>query len=459
MLRIGLSEVDITPEPGLPMAGMPGCPPGEDVKWPLFARILLFDDGTARAALISLDLVCLATATVRQYRRDLAPILGLDPDNIMIACTHTHRGPCTTPQFSTFETELDYLDTVGERLLEAAAEAEASLQPGRLRVGHAQVPGWTWNRRPLYTGDQAGTHGPRYGEDYVGMEGPEDNEVIALSVLDQEGGIRGGLVNFACHPTVMVSVPAYSADFAGALTEEMRSRTGGMFAFLQGACGNLSNTSGREGVPRESGEEYARAMGQALADSALAALEEGEDLDDMRILVETKVLSIPQRRPTPEQLELARWYLEDAPPDLDQKDFTRRIYGHDYTFYANSPVIQEWFCREAIGMHGYQRRLLQREILEEVEVKAIALGESLAFVSFPAEYFAEFGLEIKARSPFRHTLVAELANGWCGYVPTEAAFAHGGYECRFTYSSRLVPEAGERMCRAGIGLLRMLSAL
>ena len=40
----------------------------------------------------------------------------------------------------------------------------------------------------------------------------------------------------------------------------------------------------------------------------------------------------------------------------------------------------------------------------------------------------EWGLSIKKRSPFPHTIVAELTNDWIGYEPTELAFQHEGYE-------------------------------
>lgn len=53
-------------------------------------------------------------------------------------------------------------------------------------------------------------------------------------------------------------------------------------------------------------------------------------------------------------------------------------------------------------------------------------------------------------------LVAELANGWHGYIPTEEAFGHGGYETCLAYASRLVPDAGDRMCEAALDALRAL---
>jgi hypothetical protein len=169
-----------------------------------------------------------------------------------------------------------------------------------------------------------------------------------------------------------------------------------------------------------------------------------------------KVLRIPQRRPTQEQLDLARWYLEKAPANIDQLEFTRRIYQHDFTFYNNDPIIQEWFAREIISLWEWQRRLGARELIEEVEIQAFRVGE-LALVGFPVEYFTEFGLKIKAASPFPHTFVVELANGWHGYVPTREAFGHGGYETRLAYTSRLDPDAGDLMYEAALDLLKQLS--
>ena len=49
-----------------------------------------------------------------------------------------------------------------------------------------------------------------------------------------------------------------------------------------------------------------------------------------------------------------------------------------------------------------------------------------AVVGVPAEYFTALGVDIKNRSPFEHTYVAELANDWDGYsghIPKSSALA------------------------------------
>ena len=49
------------------------------------------------------------------------------------------------------------------------------------------------------------------------------------------------------------------------------------------------------------------------------------------------------------------------------------------------------------------------------------------------EAFAQLGLDIKQRSPYAMTAVAELGADIIGYIPTLEAFRQGGYE---TFRSR-----------------------
>ncbi len=46
----------------------------------------------------------------------------------------------------------------------------------------------------------------------------------------------------------------------------------------------------------------------------------------------------------------------------------------------------------------------------------------------PAEFFTILGKNIKRRSPFWYTYVAELVNDWIGYVPDKEGFKLGGYQ-------------------------------
>ncbi len=84
----------------------------------------------------------------------------------------------------------------------------------------------------------------------------------------------------------------------------------------------------------------------------------------------------------------------------------------------------------------------------------IRVGD-VAIATNPGELFVEFGLEIKEKSPFKHTFVVELANGYAGYIPTQQAFQEGGYEPLHTvHSSHLRVDAGDIMVEETLNLLK-----
>jgi hypothetical protein len=76
-------------------------------------------------------------------------------------------------------------------------------------------------------------------------------------------------------------------------------------------------------------------------------------------------------------------------------------------------------------------------------------------VSLPGEIFVELGLAIKQDSPFPHTIIAELANGSIGYIPSRRAYAQGNYE---VVSARCAEGSGERLVDAALRLLKGLHA-
>ena len=78
------------------------------------------------------------------------------------------------------------------------------------------------------------------------------------------------------------------------------------------------------------------------------------------------------------------------------------------------------------------------------------MKRSLAWVALPGEIFVELGLDLKTDSPFDQTMVAELANGSIGYIPSARAYRHGNYE---VVSARCAKGSGERLVTAALELL------
>jgi hypothetical protein len=220
---------------------------------------------------------------------------------------------------------------------------------------------------------------------------------------------------------------AYSADYPYYLERELRKSLGASFdsLFGTGTCGDINHydVSTRD---RRSTEE----LGTALARTVLAAVPDLRPVSPA-LAVRSTVLQAP---------------LQDAGLESVQgtpRDLTR-ITTPDRQFLE--------------GMQAGRVRTLER-LREQgptypVEVQAFRLGNDLAVVTLPGEIFVELGMAIKRSSPFRTTLVIELANDSIRYVPTERAFGEGSYE---TVNSLLKPGGGEMMVEAATRLLKELA--
>jgi hypothetical protein len=66
------------------------------------------------------------------------------------------------------------------------------------------------------------------------------------------------------------------------------------------------------------------------------------------------------------------------------------------------------------------------------EIQSLRLGEAV-LVAMAGEVFMAYSDNLRARSPFSHTLALGYSNGCIGYVPTRSAYAEGGYEVATAY--------------------------
>jgi hypothetical protein len=103
---------------------------------------------------------------------------------------------------------------------------------------------------------------------------------------------------------------------------------------------------------------------------------------------------------------------------------------------AKQPVLQgleEVYARETVLLNEYPPFV-------ETLVQAARIGE-LGIAASPCETFVETGLAIKAESPLKPTFTIELANDYCGYLPTAEHHQLGGYETWRARSSFLEVDA------------------
>ncbi len=91
----------------------------------------------------------------------------------------------------------------------------------------------------------------------------------------------------------------------------------------------------------------------------------------------------------------------------------------------------------------------------ETWLQVMRIGD-VAIVGVPAEYFTVLGLDIKQRSPFERTYVAELSNDWIGYLPDREAHALGGYQTWMGLHSDAEVGTGERVADEIVEMLKAL---
>jgi hypothetical protein len=102
--------------------------------------------------------------------------------------------------------------------------------------------------------------------------------------------------------------------------------------------------------------------------------------------------------------------------------------------------------RQLSPLRGQQR---------ETSLQAILIGD-VALVGVPAEYFTALGMDIKQRSPFQETYIAELANDWIGYLPDREAHQLGGYQTWMGLHSYAEVGTGERIADEIVSMLHEL---
>lgn len=182
----------------------------------------------------------------------------------------------------------------------------------------------------------------------------------------------------------------------------------------------------------QKGPGEATRIGTILAASVFKAARELKPASGDQLRVAREVVKLPLPAITPEQVQKATAIMQEVisgekkPAFLDQVDAFKVV---DVEGRKGAP----W----------------------EVEVQVITLGNEVAVVSLPGEIFVELGLDIKKLSPFKHTFIAELANGSIGYIPTKRAYGQGAYE---VVSARCAAGSGEILVEAAARLLQKLKA-
>ena len=243
---------------------------------PLYAQVLFLRDAKgAGFVLASFDLIGLPHDLSDRIRLRMVHELGVDWNLVVLNCSHTHSGPFVLRSLKAGvgpppPIEIDYFNTLEDKLVAATRAAARALQPVEVEVfqGAARVG---INRRGKSPEGRRGI--------IPDAHGPFDEKVWVLRLTPKNGGPPAVVFSCACHPVIVYGYAdgAISADFPGATRKRLREALGPQAhaQFVQGFAGNI-----RPRVLADLDQDRFRASkpgdvdraARDLADAVLAAL-------------------------------------------------------------------------------------------------------------------------------------------------------------------------------------------
>jgi hypothetical protein len=279
----------------------------------------------------------------------------------------------------------------------------------------------------MYEDGSSVMHGKANRPGFISSEKTRDPNFSVLFARNAQGRITGVIVNYGTHPNCVENEHYYSADLPGEIRRLLKLMLGPetVVVYLTGAAGNVAPIIMEPftSVQPWMGEEGLTRAGLCLAGEAAAIMATAVDpIQDPCLRFEHAALRIPLR-PFPKKGE--------------------RCYPSFWT--DESKAYYE-------GEEADWPRRMREESPVEVRVNVVRIGDTVTCAN-PAEIFSEFALAIREASPARVTLISELTDGYVGYIPTPLAFTRGGYETWPCQTSKLSPEAGDRVVEATRGLL------
>lgn len=422
VFRAGAATSNITPDIGGSIVGGFSPFPSTHIHDELNVRCLVLDNGEKKIAFAVCDLLGGSREMFDEAARLATEATGIPRECLVMSATHTHSASSALgkDRFKVGAPLDEYQQFVARRIRDGIVRAMANLAPARIGWAVGQEPNQVFNRRwfmkpgtvpvnPFGTFDQVKMN-PGHSPNLVKPAGPVDPEVCLLSVQSAEGKPLAVLANYSLHYVGDVGSGHVSADYFAVFCDRLQQLLGAdrqdppFVALLSnGTSGNINNNDyGKPPTPRGPVYSRIRAVAEDVAKAAHQALQGITYHTWVPLDARYRELELATRHPTPEQLDRAKGLV--AKP---------RVFGAKATL----DII---YAERTIAINEYPPVI-------QVPVQSLRVGDC-GIATSPFETFAETGLDLKARSPFKPSFTIELAGGYFGYLPTPEHHALGGYE-------------------------------
>ncbi len=483
-LKMGWSEIDITPDKKASLQGQFAERISEYVEKPITATALAIEFDDEQAILVSVDINGVSYNLIDEIRKRIAfENVEIDTKKVIFAATHTHTAPlypryqstakCGMKQTfrSILEQELpegrkyienvnvsqnrdiitpdEMFDLLSERLTKVTLNAwknrktsYVSNEFGRAVVGQC--------RRVTYKDGTAKMWGDTYTEIFEELEGGNDSGIELLYVFDENKKLTGVVSNIACPAQCVQHRLFISPDFWGEVKMHLRKKFG-EDTYLLALCGisgdqcpvdlvrwvepesdlNDPNIIRNDPPKRKAGPSMfdidgMKKIGKRISTEIIDIYEEGLEIKREIPVFEHKVkmLTLPVRKVTEDDVRKAKQGIREY-----------IIAKNDNVNYNDTAYLNGY-------LGDIAREHLQKLMSElEVEIHILRIG-NIVIATNPFEPFLKYGNQIKATSKAEQTFLVQLAGGFEGYIPTEKA-EKGGHYSGFIASGIVGHEGGD----------------
>ncbi len=373
----GFAREAVNPLPGTGLAGFgnPGVRKSTEVLDDLMFTCVALSDGDEIFLFVTQDILSLRPEMYEEFAERVEAGYGIPAANVVYSCTHTHCAPILGwPKVPGVAEFTERYWAAMERIVE---ESIGDLSPATLKIGHAHTDGINYVRR--YVSKKDGS----FLGNWPKMQYPEDarhesepDTLLQVLYLKREEKKDILLCNWQCHPCSEIAgddKTQVSADWVGVARQQLEERDDVLFAFYQGAAGNLTSSTkivGEKRVPsyKVAGMELCQTIEEAMKNA--------------------------------------------VPTKTDKFRSVRKEYE---------------------AQHNEVFREKKKADFMKLYLTVLSIGD-VAFATVPCEWHCDNGRAVRTGSPFKMTFVCGYSNGAASYIPANFCWENGGYEvkkCQF----------------------------
>jgi hypothetical protein len=375
--------------------------------------------GAGKVAIVACDVLFVERDFIDRALARIEKSTGIPPSHVLVNATHTHHAP-TTSTVHGYQREQGFVQRVEDAIVLAVESANAEREQANMlyKLGEETTVGA--NSRVLLSDNTIFWIGQM--DDAVRHTGPFDPQLPVLAFRNPENKLRALIFNHSTHTIGTRQPGVRSPAFYGLAAQELEAELGCPVEFLEGASGSTHNITP---VP---------------VDVAIVRMKKAV----------TDALAIAEPQTVNRVASIKR------PFEFKVRMFDEAVEDEKVSSYCRKRAPDH--AEPTIEVFRNMRKVLKPEQgkTRETFLQVIALGD-VAIVGVPAEYFTIFGVDIKRRSPFKHTVVAELANDWIGYLPNREGHEFGGYQTWMGLHSYAEIGTGERVADEAVKMLEELA--